>query len=202
MPDRPPGPGKMTEETARVPSHPARRLRGASGVEVAESGKISRLREERVQEDEKEKKPAHRQELPLKKGGDRLEMVDARAWEEMLRRLLEREPERFQALRAIVEGRPDEASPQHRRDLRSRGYLSRDGSPHPRVKTVLAAALRDTPDGPAIVDPFDVRSTEDAAALRQADDQLAAFKRKMEKRVLRDMKRLKDEDDKDKGVGR
>jgi hypothetical protein len=198
MPDDQPGLTEMTEENAHVSSHPQRKhRRGGGGLRSATR---NLPREGRVQVEDKEEKPAMEAELPLKKGGDRIEASSARFWEEDLRDLLERDPEHFRALRAIVEGRPDEASPQHCRDLREWAYLSRDGSPHPKVKAVLLAAVRDTLDGPAIVDPLDVSRPEDAATLRQAEKKRAESLREGEKRIWRDIQRLGD--DPDQGLGR
>jgi hypothetical protein len=145
---------------------------------------------------EKGKKPAQWAKLPLKKDIGGVEMAMARFWEKELRGLLETDPEHFQALRALVEGRPAEVSKQQLRFLREELFLAPDHTPLPDVQAVMTAALRDTPDGPAIVDPFDVKRTEDAATLRRAEEEQAEFKRKMSKRILRDIKRLRDDQDK------
>ena len=53
----------------------------------------------------------------------------------------------------------------------------------------MTAAVRETPDGLCLVDPLDVRSAEDAAAVRQFDEELAARHRKgwdNLRRLLRD----------------
>lgn len=201
MPDPTTGPVEMTEENAPVSSHPARSIRGASGVGVAESGKMNQLRKKRVPEDEKRKKPAHWAELPLKKGIDGVEMAMARFWEKELRGLLETDRTHFDALRALVEGRPEEVSKQQLHFLTEELFLAPDHIPLPDVQAVMTAALRDTPDGPAIVDPFDVRSSKDAAALKQAEKEQTEFVKGSRKNLLRDIKRLRDDKGKEPGRG-
>ena len=145
------------------------------------------ITEEPVQEDEKEERPAHRAELPLKRDAGRMEMVIARGIARDLRELLERDPGHFQALQAIVEGRPEEASPQQRHELEEWSLLLPDGSPRPNVKVILAAALRNTPDGPAIIDPVTANCPEEAATLRRADEELEEISRKGYGRLWRQL---------------
>jgi hypothetical protein len=173
--------------------------RESGGAGMAESGKMNRVRKKRVSEDDKEKKPAHRAELPLKKGGGRIEMVNAHATERELRHLLERDPEHFRALRALVEGRPAEVSKEHLRDLRKWAFVMRDGSIRPAVKAIMTAAVRDTPDGPALVYPLDLSNPEDAATAARVEKEFDKAGRDMPKRIWRDIKRLKDDDDKSPG---
>lgn len=118
----------------------------------------------------------------------------ARFWEKQLDDLLTRDPEHFRALRAIVEGRPGEASQRQRHDLKEWSFLSADGSPRAKVKTVLLAIVRDSLDGILLVDPFDVRNAEDVEAIQRADDRLAEFERRNRERLLRgDFDQEKDE---------
>jgi hypothetical protein len=110
-------------------------------------------------------------ETRLKKDAGSMEFEWTREDEKHLRRLLEKEPEHFRALHALVEGRDEEVTKQQRRDLRGWGYLSRDLAPLPGVKAVMSAAVRQTPDGLCLVDPIDIRSDDDAKAVQRLDAQ-------------------------------
>jgi len=196
MPDRELGGMELIWEDSRPEGPP----REPSGAGVAEPGKMNRLRKKRMSEGDEERKPAYRAELPLKKGGGRIEMAEARATEREVRDLLERHPDHFRALRALVEGRPEEAGKQHVRDLRKWAFLLLDGSIRPAVKAVMAAAVRDTPDGPAVVYSLDLSRPEDAATVDRAEKELKVRSNQAMKQFRRDIKRL--EDDKDKGPSR
>jgi hypothetical protein len=128
-------------------------------------------REERLKEKEGEHDPRIGPTLPLKKGSGQLEMGWARRWEESLRDLLEKTPELFLALKALVEGRAEEVSEQQLSELKDSIYLLPGGSPHPEVKVVMTAACQQTPEGPAIVDSLDVRTPEVATSVQRFDDQ-------------------------------
>jgi hypothetical protein len=139
---------------------------------------IKRLKEEPVTDEDEQTKGARWTELPLKKGAGRMEIVIARAFAEDLGDLLERNPEHFAALRAIVEGRSADATDAHKRDLTKWCYLMPDGSPRDHVKLLVAAAVRDTPEGPVVVDPVDITRPEDAAVLRQAAQEMKKVAKK------------------------
>jgi hypothetical protein len=161
MPDGQSGPAAMTgvtDDTAPRPPRPGRRPRAGSYGGMP-----------------KEEKPAMEAELPLKKGVGRMEYANARGVAGLLRDLLARDPALFGALRAIVEGRPGEAGPPQRRALTRRTFLARDGSPDPQVKAVMLAAVRDTPDGAVLVDPFAASRPEDVEALRRAEGEWAVW---------------------------
>ncbi len=137
------------------------------------------LREEPVTEEGEEKRKGARwTELPLKKDAGRMEIVMARFLARYVRDLLERHPEHFVSLRAIVEGRPGEVTAAHRRDLKKWHYLLPDGSPNPKIKLIMTAALRDAADGPVVVDPLSASCPEDAAVMRRADEELERIARK------------------------
>jgi hypothetical protein len=131
-----------------------------------------------AEEGDEQRDGARWAELPLKKDAGRMEVVRARFVARNLRDLLERHPEHFASLRAIVEGRPGEVTEAHRRDLEKWYYLLPDGSPRPNIKLVMAAALRDAADGPVIVDPLDPSRPQDAVVLRRADEELERIARK------------------------
>jgi hypothetical protein len=173
--------------------------RQPGGAGMLESGKMNRVRKKRVSKDDKGKKPAYRAELPLKKDGGRIEMANAHATERELRDLLERDPEHFRALRALVEGRPEEVSREHLRDLRKWAFVMRDGSIRPAVKAIMTAAVRDTPDGPALVYPLDLSNPEDAATAASVEMEFDKAERDLPKRIRQAIKRLKDDDDKTPG---
>lgn len=161
----------------------APRQAGAADARVRGRGRAVAVREwlregPVTEEGEEKRKGARRAELPLKKHTGRMEIVRARFVARELTDLLERHPDHFTALRAIVDGRPEEATEAHRRDLREWLYLLPDGSPRPNVRLIMAAAVRDTPDGPVIVDPLDAARPEDAVVMKRADEELERIKRK------------------------
>jgi hypothetical protein len=181
----------MTDEDARGDSQFDR---GLPGIDVLDSPRegLPRLKK-------KEEKPAYEQELPLKKTGRRIEVDTARRWERGLDHMLHRHPELFQALRAVNEGRPGEATDRQRRRLIKAGYLQRDGSPKLDVADVMTAALRVPGDGGIVmVDPVDINKPEDKATLERAEDALAKRREGWEDRVIQELKRAKEERDKGK----
>jgi hypothetical protein len=129
--------------------------------------------------------------MPLKNGGE-MELGCAHSMEEWVRSLLERDPEHYQALRALVEGRHEEVSVQHIRDLHDWGFLVSDRTPIPGVQAIMEAAHRDTPDGPTLVDPLAVRTPEAAELVQEYDDKYERRKLKATKHLLR---KLFDQDD-------
>jgi hypothetical protein len=145
--------------------------------------------EERLPEEEKPGGKSWRElrdtKMPLKNGGGEMEIGSARAWEEELRILLEREPEHYQALRALVEGRREEVSEQQLHDLLKWGFLARDRTPLPGVQAVIKAAHRETADGPALADPLDVRTTEAAELVQEHDDKYEKRKMKAAEHLVR-----------------
>jgi len=159
------------------------------------AGASNPLTEERLQEEEK-KPRRKRPELPLKKSGERREVRSTRSWEDVVRRLSEKQPEHFQTLRSLVEGHSEGVSTDHVRDLTKWSYLKQDGSVQPAIRDIIETAYRETPDGPCIVDPFDVKNPADAATLQRADEQRAA---RHEKGLGRLILHLFDED---KGKGK
>jgi len=94
--------------------------------------------------------------VPLKRGAGEMDMGWVRSWETILRRLSEQQPEQFQALVAMHEGRTDVVSKDMRKELRKCGYLGRRLSVLPSVSAVLSASLRKTEDGLCVVDPVDI----------------------------------------------
>jgi hypothetical protein len=159
---------------------------------MSEAGKRTRsdaalnpLMEERLKEEEDKPDSRLGPVLPLKKGEGQMEAGWVRAWEEDLRRLLEKHPDHFRALLALAEGRGEEVSRPMRRDLRAWEYLLRDGSIHPHVKAIMSAGVRETPDGLCVVDSLDVRTSEDAAVVRRFDKQQEAQRRKGPERLRR-----------------
>jgi hypothetical protein len=157
----------------------ARRRRRPEAVAVRNGVRVSRR-----------KKPAEYQ-LPLKNTGEQIEVIEARLWENKIRKLLEQDPGHFQALVSLVEGRPDEVSKEQVRDLRKWLFLARDGSPLPGAKAIIQAAYRKTPDGPAVVDPLDVRTAEEIETFLRAEKQL---KKREERGLDRIIRKLSGED--------
>jgi hypothetical protein len=122
--------------------------------------------EERLQEKDNKRDSRAGPDLPLKNDSGQMELGSARIWEEHVRNLLESHPEHYQALRALIEGRGEAVSEQHLRDLRKWHYLDRDRTPLPHIHAIMKAAARDTPDGPCLVDPFDLRTPESAETIQ------------------------------------
>jgi hypothetical protein len=137
-----------------------------------------RLREDRLAEEEKRRPFDDGPEMPLKNGGGSMQLGVALDWAEALRSLLEKDPEHFRALWALVDGRKSEVSEQQTLDLKRQFFLGQDDNPLPSVRAVMTAAVRDTPDGPCLVDPLEVRSDEDAAAVQRYEEELARRRQK------------------------
>ena len=133
--------------------------------------------------DEKAWQDLRNTRVPLKNGGD-MEFGWARAWEKQLRNLLERHPDHYRTLQALVEGRREEANEQHIRDLQKGPFLDLDGMPWPGVQAVMKAAHRETPDGPTLVNPLEVRTTEAADLVQEFDEQRAKRHREGAERLL------------------
>jgi hypothetical protein len=199
MPNPTSGSVELTDETPCISAGSRKQL--SDGVPESGQGTVSATNpptEGPVHEDQKKNKAAYRAELPLKRGAGRIEMRAAEEWERELRDLLERDPEHFAALRALVEGRPEEVTREQRRLLRKWDFLGRDLAPLPNVKAVMMAAVRDTPDGTALVFPLDLASPVDAIAHKRAEDELAqGFDAGMQ-RLVREVSR----EDEDQGKGR
>ena len=160
--------------------------------------------------DEEKKRP----EFPLKGSGEPADVAVIRIWERAVRRLLEENPALFQSLRSLVEGRKDEVPKEHVQELRHELFLNRDRSVLPGPRAIIETCYRETADGPCIVDPFDVKTTADAARLQEAEESnarserefntklnRAAFDKKAYRRLIREIHE-EDDENKDKGKGR
>jgi hypothetical protein len=172
--------------------------------------------EERLPEDneDKERSGQVRPVFPLKRSGEPSDVGYTRIWEQSVRKLLEEDPAHFQSLRSLVAGRIEEVSEQHIRDLGRWLFLARDRSVLPGPRAIIEACYRETPDGPCIVDPFDVKTHADAAQLREAEEnnarareetteklRRALIDEKAHKRLRRELRR-DDDEVKDKGKDR
>jgi hypothetical protein len=180
MPRRKPTPAKRIGDDTDASS------REQAGMLAARPGKGTRRAADAARLD-----PRIGPALPLKKDAGQMEVGWARRWEDGLRDLLENDPHLFRALEALVLGRPEEVSEQQFRELKESIYVLPDGSPHPDVKSIMTAACRQTPEGPAVVDPMDVRTPGEAAAVQHFDDQREKRRRRGVDRLRR---RLSDED--------
>lgn len=130
----------------------------------------AQLREERL-EDEVEDKL-----FPLKNGGQ-IGGNHGQGVLENLRDLLEDDPQLFQALLAIVQGRPQDATPEAVSQLRSDLFLRADnGAIRPDIRDVLLSAYNETAEGPVLVNPFVLTSSEQPVELermnKEANDRL------------------------------
>lgn len=142
-----------------------------TGGETAPAGVINPLREEHLGEEEKSE--PRRPELPLKRSGERRELSSTRMREDYVRSLLEQQPAHFRALVSLVKGDEEGVTEQRIEDLKSWYYLEGDGTVKPGIRDIIESAYRETPDGPCIVNPFDVTNPADAATLQRANEQLA-----------------------------
>lgn len=187
-----------TDQSASSSSHTLRTTAALQAAKrmCAVAGQ-EQLTEEHLTEKEK-KQPAP--SLPLKNGAGEMDMNSARSWEEHVRDLMQRYPEHFRALIAVLDGHADELSKEHRRDLIRWSYLLRDGSPHPDIQAIMTAAYRQTPDGPCLVDPLDPKTPEDVTAMLRYDEHLEMLRQQGPERVLRDLRAFKK--DRDEGKGR
>jgi hypothetical protein len=199
MPDRKLRRTEVTEDSPAVSSRTGRRI-GVPGAGKGTRPAVAQeqIREERLEEKKDKPDPRIGPTLPLKKSVGQMEVGWARRWEEDLRSLLEKHPEHFRALLALVEGRGEEVSKTLRRDLRKWEYLLRDGSPHPDVQAIMTAAIRQTPDGPAIVDPVAINTPEDAASVQRFDEHREQRRRQGAERLLGRLLR----EDRDESEGR
>jgi hypothetical protein len=71
------------------------------------------------------------------------------------------------------------------RKLRNNLFLYRDRSVLPGIRAIIETCYRETPDGPCIVDPFDVKSPADAVRLQEAEDLDARLTRPNLEKLLR-----------------
>ncbi len=109
--------------------------------------------------------------MPLKRSGERRELGTTRFWEDYVRRLLEQHPAHFRALVSLVKGNTEDVTEQRTEDLKEWLFLEVDRTVKPGARDIIETAYRETPDGPTIVDPFDVRNTADAATLQRANEE-------------------------------
>lgn len=108
--------------------------------------------------------------LPLKNGGH-VEASLGQALLRMLEGLLERHPDDFHALLAIIEGRTEEAPSARVEALKEAMLLRPDGSVIPGLRDVLLSAYQQTQEGPVLVNPFQLESNDQARALEQAEEE-------------------------------
>jgi hypothetical protein len=122
-------------------------------------------------------KDADRPEITLRSG----DPVDARAavsLVERLRALLEVDPDEFQSLRALAEGRTADANPQHFPLLKSHVFLERDGCTiRPIVRAIILNCYEITLEGPVIV-PLRVKDESSIEVTNQAQEQLDEQRRR------------------------
>jgi hypothetical protein len=173
-----------TNENSGTPLSKRKRKESPLGPRMARAATL--LRRKRLTKGKDDPKPPRDATWPLKKTGETMEIPDAIWHADHLRRLLEEDPALFQALHHLVEGRDKEVSKEQRRALRRDWLLvGRDYSPHPWVISTMKAALRQSADGPCIVDPLDVRTPEDEAFVRRVEDRENRI-------ILRTIKKLRD----------
>jgi hypothetical protein len=108
-------------------------------------------------------------ELRLKNGA-RVDATLGRGGYLALRGLLAREPELFRSLLAVARSEPVAIPERHDARLRAARFLRPDGTIVPSIRDVLLSAYRETPDGPALVNPFQFASEEEVREEERADD--------------------------------
>ena len=155
----------------------------------------SNLKEEAVDTKNESENPESNM-LPIKNTNIKIHGVWARLWQENLEGLLEKHPDVFQTLRDLVEGRTENIDPQHRHMLEEWNYLAKDGTPLPSVKAILPAIYRESPDGPCIVEPFEVKTQEVSTAVQRMDERREGRQRQGAGRLLRKLSGLDDDEGK------
>lgn len=120
----------------------------------------------------KEKKSKESPALPLKNGGEPMDVVWAENWAEELSELLDDYPNHFRTLVALVQNQSENINQGHVIKLKKWGYLGKDFSPLPDVKAVMIAALRVSGDGYCIADPLEVKTNEDVLIVKEVNDRL------------------------------
>lgn len=112
-----------------------------------------------------------RPKLRLKNGSE----VDARiayvTWR-MLEAVETRRPTRLKALVAIARGQENSVASEMRNRLREE-YLNwfKDGQMEPIVRDVIQSAIRDTPDGSLLVEPFQLTNQAELETLKKIQRQ-------------------------------
>ena len=86
-----------------------------------------------------------------------------------LQGLLEQEPEAFHSLLEVARGGLRAIPEGHLSVLRNALLLRPDGTVTPGTRDVLLSAYRETPDGPALVNPFQFTSEEEVRREEQAE---------------------------------
>jgi len=82
-------------------------------------------------------------------------------------------PHLVEALLAFARGNPDSISTEVAAETKERHsfWFTRDGALEPIVRDVLLSAYRETPDGVVIVNPFDLRTQQEADTLSEIQRQ-------------------------------
>lgn len=113
--------------------------------------------------------PEEKKERPkfTLRNGDQVDAKRALAYSERFETMLELRPNKFRALLAIVQNRPEDASPEQVEMLKAEGLLNQDGSAPSDVRSIVLSSYRETREGPVFVNPVRLESEEDKRAVEQ-----------------------------------
>lgn len=142
----------------------------ARRVAVATPPSSKPLKEERVQNQDENNTRPQRQPLPLKNDQGEMPVDWARLLAFKLDELLRSDADQFAALKALVEGRPQDVSKAHERALRKKAFITTAGDLLPNLERVMRASYKETLNGPVIEDPVEVRSLKHGIQLVDAED--------------------------------
>jgi hypothetical protein len=130
--------------------------------------------------------------LPLKIVGSAMDIEVVSVAVIHLRKLLEENPLEFNAFVSLVEGRKEHVTEANIEYLRNNLFLASDGTPLPILADVLRAAYRpNAPDGPCIVEPFDLKSAKDVSLVEKAEEEKEKRAQDPFLRLLREASRKK-----------
>ncbi len=121
------------------------------------------IREDRLEED------FSRKVLPLKNGGA-TEIAVGLVTADILRDLLEKQPEHFEVLLALARGQNQDLPVRSLAYLRRDEFLMKGAVIKPLYRDILLSSYQQTPDGPVIVNPFRLDDEADARAVQSVAD--------------------------------
>jgi hypothetical protein len=123
--------------------------------------------------EEMAEKEQQRPKLPLKHSGELVDVRHALSVVEALRAKQRVFPDRFEALVAVAQGRPEEAGAKHLESLKQDRYLGPDGKVRPDIAAILASALETRDNTHVLVQPFRLTSEQEKLIADQALEQNA-----------------------------
>jgi hypothetical protein len=105
------------------------------------------------------------------KNGGRVDLDEGQVLFEVYQSMLHNDPRTFQDLLRVARGDTDVIPPESLARLKECGGVLRGDGIAPAARDVLLSAYLETPDGPAVVNPFRVETREQAAELVGREDE-------------------------------